>query len=411
MADVTEHTPADAATPAAPPSPAAPSSPAPGPGGPAGPAADWDPRAPRTLAELDAVRSRCPVAHDADGGWTLLAHADVAAAARDAGTFSNAVSRHLQVPNGLDGAEHARFRAVVDRYFTPERVAAAEPDVRAVAAALVAELPVPGAVDAVDVGARFAVRAQSVWLGWPAALEDELLAWVADNRAATRSRDRARTAEVAARFDAIIRGLLADRRGLGAPADVTTALVRDRVDGRALTDEEIVSVLRNWTGGDLGSMALCAGVVLTFLADHPDVQAHLRAGVPDRELDAVLDEILRIDDPFLSNRRVATRGCPVGGREVASGDTVVLHWTAANRDPAVFGDPDAFDPEGNAAQNLVWGTGPHVCPGRPLATMELRALVRAVLAATTAVDPDPERVREREVPPAGGYAVAPVRLR
>lgn len=393
---MTEHSPTDAAT---------------RPATTAAAHADWDPRAPRGLAALDALRSRCPVAHDADGGWTLLAHADVAAAARDAGTFSNAVSRHLQVPNGLDGAEHARFRAVVDRYFTAEAVAAAEPAVRAVAADLVATLPVPGPVDAVEVGARFAVRAQSVWLGWPADLEDELLRWVADNRAASRSRDRARTTEVAARFDAIIRTLIAARRGPDAPEDVTTALVRDHVDGRPLTDEEIVSVLRNWTGGDLGSMALCAGVVLTYLADHPALQARLRGGVPDRELDAVLDEILRIDDPFVSNRRVATAACPVGGREIAAGDTVVLHWTAANRDAAVFGDPDAFDPEGNVPHNLVWGTGPHVCPGRPLATLELRVLVRAVLAATTSVDPDPGRERDREAPPAGGYAVAPVLLR
>ncbi|PYF99086.1 Cytochrome P450 [Georgenia satyanarayanai] len=381
------------------------------------PASDWNPRGPRVrrdpLGAYDEMRARCPVARGPAGDWTLFSHAAVTAAALDDRTFSNAVSRYLQVPNGLDGPTHTSYRAVVDRYLTPERMAALEPVVERVAAELVAGLDVPGAVDAVAVGGRFAVRAQCAWLGWPADLEDELLEWMADNHAASRSGDRARTAEVAARFDAIIRSLTDARRqaGADAPADVTTELVRDHVDGRPLTDEEIVSVLRNWTGGDLGSMALCAGVVLSHLADHPPLQERLRAGVPDRELSAVLDEILRIDDPFVSNRRVATEDVTLGGRAIAAGDRVHLSWTAANRDPRIFGDPDAFDPERHAPYNLVWGIGRHVCPGRPLATLELRALTRAVLAATTSVEPDPDRSRERAVPPVGGYAVAPVRLR
>ena len=377
--------------------------------------ADWNPRGPRVrrdpLAAYDALRAHCPVAHGPDGAWTLFSHADVMATALDHTTFSNAVSRHLQVPNGLDGAEHSAYRALVDRYFTPERMRDVEPVVRRVATDLVASLDVPGRIDAVAVGARFAVRAQSAWLGWPADLEEELLAWVEENRLATRSRDRARTAAVAQHFTAIITSLIAARRGDDAPADVTTELVRDSVDGRPLSDEEVVSILRNWTGGDLGSMALCAGVVLTYLADHPDLQTHLRAGVPDRELDRALDEMLRIDDPFVSNRRIATQPVTIGGRQVAAGDQVLVHWTAANRDPRIFGDPDVFEPDAHAPYNLVWGIGKHVCPGRPLATLELRALTRAVLAATAAIEPDPDRPRERERPPAGGFASAPLVLR
>jgi cytochrome P450 len=366
---------------------------------------------PTDSATPDVAPSGRPVPHG--GPLTLTAHADVVAAAHDDVTFSNAVSRHLQVPNGLDGDEHTAFRTVVDRYFTPERMAALEPVVHAVATGLVARLTLPERVDAVVLGSWFAVQAQSAWLGWPAELEPTLLEWMVDNQAATRSRDRERTAEVARRFDAIIRSLTDARRTAGdaAPDDVTTELVRDTVDGRPLTDEEIVSILRNWTGGDLGSMALSAGVVLTYLAEHGDLQAHLRAGVSDTELDAVLDEILRIDDPFVANRRITTCPTTVAGHDVPAGEVVTLSWTQANRDPAVFGDPDRFDPHTNAAHNLVWGTGRHVCPGRPLATLELRVLTRAVLAATTAIEPDPRRTPERAEPPLGGYAVAPLLLR
>lgn len=365
------------------------------------------------MAAYDALRSRCPVARDPDGAWTLFSHAHVTAAALDPETFSNAVSRHLQIPNGLDGPPHTVFRALVERYFTAERMAALEPTLHRVATDLTAQLEVPGPIDAVAVGSRFAVRAQTAWLGWPAELEDELLEWMQRHRAATRSRDRSRTAEVAQQFDTIIRSLIGTRRaaGEGAPDDVTTELVHGRLDGRELADEEIVSVLRNWTGGDLGSMALCAGVVITYLADHPDLQARMRSEMPDREFAATLDEILRIDDPFVANRRITTAPVTVGGRRLAAGEQVVLNWTSANRDPRMFGDPDAFDPVGNAPYNLVYGIGKHVCPGRPLATLELRALTRAVLDATTMVEADPDRPRERELPPAGGFATAPVRLR
>lgn len=378
---------------------------------------DWNPRGPQVrrnpVAAYDELRSRCPVARDTSGAWTLFTHADVTAAALDHESFSNAVSRHLQVPNGLDGPTHTVFRALVERYFTPERMSALEPVVQRVATDLVGQLEVPGSIDAVEVGSRFAVRAQTAWLGWPAGLEEDLLQWMQDNHAATRSRDASRTAEVAQRFDAIIRSLTDVRREAGddAPDDVTTELVRARVDGRELTDEEIVSILRNWTGGDLGSMALCTGVVLTYLADHPELQDRLRSEVSDREFDAILDEILRIDDPFVANRRITTEPVTVGGRELAAGDRVLLNWTAANRDPRIFGDPEAFDPVGNAPYNLVYGIGKHVCPGRPLATLELRALTRAALAATAAIEPDPDRPRQRELPPVGGFATAPLRLR
>jgi len=411
---MTGHPSADDAIPHAPPL----AGPATAPGPATDPVrSDWNPRGPQVrrdpVAAYDKLRSRCPVARDASGAWTLFTHADVTAAALDHESFSNAVSRYLQVPNGLDGPTHTAFRALVERFFTPERMSALEPVVQRVATDLVGQLEVPGPIDAVAVGSRFAVRAQTAWLGWPAGLEEDLLQWMQDNHAATRSRDRSRTTEVAQRFDAIIRSLTDVRREAGddAPDDVTTELVRARVDGRELTDEEIVSILRNWTGGDLGSMALCTGVVLTYLADQPELQARLRSGVSDREFDAILDEILRIDDPFVANRRITTEPVTVGGRELAAGDRVLLNWTAANRDPRIFADPDAFDPVGNAPYNLVYGIGKHVCPGRPLATLELRVLTRAALAATAVIEPDPDRPRERELPPVGGFATAPLRLR
>ena len=365
-------------------------------------------------ALTDELRRKHPLVHNTRDEWVLLRHTDVVAAALDDATFSSAVSAHLQIPNGLDGVEHDRFRAALDPFLTPEAIAPAEVAFAAVAARLASELPRGVAVDAVtEIGAVFAVRAQSAWLGWPAELEGPLVAWVDENHEASRAGDRERLAAVASDFDALIESVLAPRRGPEGTVigdDLTAELMRVRVDGRPLRGEEIVSVLRNWTGGDLGSIALCVGVLVHGLADHLALQERLRAGVPDAELDAVIDELLRIDDPFVSNRRVTTRPVSVASVELPAGAKVKLHWTSANRDEAVFGDPDGFDPDAHAADNLVYGVGRHVCPGRTLATVELRIAVRALLEATSWIG-HADGLAAREVHPVGGWAAVPVVLR
>ena len=362
----------------------------------------------------DASRSRCAVAHE-DGSWVILRHAEVVAAATDPRTFSSRVTTRRAIPNSLDGADHAAYRAVVDRYLTDERIAHEEPQCRKHAAAIVDALPRGVTVKTIaSIGIPFAVRSQSSWLGWPPDLEEQLVEWIRENHAATRSGNRDRTREVAERFDHMIRALLETRQDDAANTDVTGELMRDTVNGRPLTTEEIVSILRNWTAGDLGSLATSVGVIVHFLAVTPKVQQEVRALVAagDRAaLTAAVEEILRIDDPFASNRRVATRGVCLGGEDIPEGGHVLLNWTAANRDPLVFGDPGRYDPEANASRNLVFGIGPHVCPGRSLTLMELRVMLEELLGRTTWIDPAPDRPPVRETPPVGGWARVPVVLR
>lgn len=373
-------------------------------------AAGRDPR-----AYADEWRPRHGVVRNVQGEWVLLSHRLVVQAALDPSRFSSAVSSHVHIPNGLDAAEHTAYRQALDGFFTPAALAPLHDRLRRVAAELVASLPRGTGIDAVsEIGARFAVRAQSAWLGWPAELEPRLVAWVAENHAATRSGDSAWTARVAEAFDALIRSVLEPRRAAaaaGGAGDVTTELMRTEVGGRRLSDDQIVSVLRNWTGGDLGSIALCVGVLMHGLATQPELQRRLRAGVPDAELDAVIDEILRVDDPFVSNRRITTCPVTIGGVELPQGARVKLNWTSANRDATVFGDADALDPRANAGRNLVYGVGAHACPGRRLATLELRIAVRGLLAATASIALDPQQRAERAVSPVGGWARLPVVLR
>ncbi|KAA9085169.1 cytochrome P450 [Microbacterium radiodurans] len=338
---------------------------------------------------------------------TLRSHADVVAAALDVSRFSNDVSRFRQVPNGLDATAHRQMVEILAPFLAPDVVDGLEPTLRAIARQLIAELAARPAFDAVgDLGVRFAVRAQSAWLGWSPEHEPALRLWVAEHRAALRSGEDHRIAATAARFDDIVRLLLDERRGC-ARDDLTTRLLRLRAaDGDLLPEADVVSILRNWTGGDLSSLALCVGVVVHWLADDGARAARLRDAAAS-DLDAVIDEILRLDDPFVSNRRRALTDAVVGGCPVHAGDVVVLDWRAANTDATVFGP--GFDPHAHAAANLVYGVGPHACPGRMLATRQLRVLVQELLGAG-APQPAAGDPAVRESAPGAGWRTMPVRL-
>lgn len=374
----------------------------------------WEPLSEPVLADqrgvYDRMRVACPMA-ESPRGVTLFRHGDVVAAAVNPTTFSSAVSSRRMVPNSLDQPEHTAFRGAIDAFFTPERMRALEPRIRRIAHEIVGALPRGATVDAVtEIGYPLAVCAQADWLGWQG-IEDELLAWMAENHAATRSRDRSRAVAVAAAFDEIVLAQVRRRRQMGntAPKDPTTELLAITVNGELLPDADIVSILRNWTAGDLGSMAAAVGVVLYFLATHPEVQEALRAH-PDNLAPAV-DEMLRIDDPFLVSHRSTTVATRVARSMLEPGTRIYLNWMSANRDEAVFGDPDDYRPKEHAAHNLVYGTGTHACPGRPLATSELAVTLQTLLGMTARIELAADAKPVRETYPLGGWRRVPVRLR
>lgn len=365
-----------------------------------------------------------------DGTWAVRGHADVLHVATTPEVYSSAARRHLHVPNGMDGTEHRRFRDVVDRHLHDRRILPLAPIITAVCDEEATGLV--GSVDPVEIvhdyGRQVAVRVQCRWLGWPQSLEPELLDWIEENFAATRSGVAARNADVAAWFDRIVTAIVADRRereaaGEQLPDDPTTALLRDRVadahapgGARPLTDPELVSMLRNWTAGDLGSIAACIGVVVHHVAHDPQEQHRLRElavqeEVHAEELDAAVDEMLRLNDPFPFNKRVTTRETELAGYRVPRGTSVAVNWTAANRDERVFPEPDAYRPHEHRHVNIVYGAGPHICPGRVLSTLQIRGALAALLRATTSIAPDPARPPVPYAFPARGFDTVPVLLR
>lgn len=362
-------------------------------------------------AYTDELRPKYPIVKNMLGEWVLLRHADVVAAAKDDQRFSSNVSRYLQIPNGLDGEQHTKYRKVIDKYLTKTALTPFVAVFKQVANRLVANLPKNQVIDAVhDIGAIFAVRAQCAWLGWPAELEPRLLQWMTANHAATRSGDYNKMASVAADFDEIVRSVIVPRRSKSniEQDDVTSRLCQETVDGRLLTEAELVSILHNWTGGDLGSIALCVGVIVAYIAEHPKCINQL-VTAKDAEVEAFINEILRLDNPFVSNRRITTCPVKIAGQQIPAGAKIKLNWTSANRDETVF-NHNKFDAKNHAANNLVYGIGKHICPGQLLATWQLRIAVQALLAGISSIHFIAEQPLEREVAPVGGYHKVPVIL-
>ena len=390
---------------------------------------DWDLRSEEVqkdqVAAYDAMRRRCPVAHDEFMGYSVFKNADVQHVLDHPEIYSNVVStRHIAVPNGMDAPEHTTFRAVNDKYFTPERLEKFAPVIRDAVKSLIAELPRGEEVDVMQgFGQAYAMRVQNAFMGWPACLEQPLTEWIEKNRVATLRRDREEIAKVALEFDGYIRQLLDERRedaAAGNPKDVTAELLTDTVqlpgeEPRTMTDEEIVSLIRNWTVGELSTVSATVGVFVNFLARNRAEQDRLRASLADgnalddrSEIALAVEEIMRLEDTLVTNRRITTQDTELGGRTLPAGSRVTINWASANRDEDAFEDALTYNPHRDQSRNLVYGDGIHVCPGAPLARLELRILLEELLRGTKSIeiaDESEKPATVNAVYPVSGYSV------
>ncbi|TAL88217.1 MAG: cytochrome P450 [Candidimonas sp.] len=377
--------------------------------------ADWDPRSPDVqtdpIGAYDAMRQRCPFAHNDASQLLVLGHADVMRILMDPEIFSSQASRHVSVPNSMDPPEHSLYRSIIEPYFDAMRMAQFAPLCQALCEELVMQLPMDGEVELMSALAHpFSLQTQCAFLGWPDTVHQPLHRWVHRKNAATLSGDHDALAAVAVEFDETIRALLAARREAGdeAPDDATTRLMRETVADRPLTETEIVSILRNWTVGELGTIASSVGIIADYLASRPQLQQDLRD--QPSLISAANDEILRIYAPLISNRRRATRRVCLGTETLQAGDRLSLIWASANRDETVFGDPDEFRPDRDPTLNLLYGAGIHACPGAPLARLELRTIIETLLSQTLGIARIPGRPPSVDAYPSSGYRTVPLHI-
>lgn len=371
---------------------------------------DWNPRSDAVqrdpLGAYDRMRETCAIAYSDPLGWSLFRYDDVLHVLRNPAVFSNEVSRHISVPNGMDPPRHTIYRRLIEPYFSQTHMAAFEPICRAVADELLDSVRSDRTVECMNrVATHFAVRAQCAFLDWPRSLHEVLRTWMLENQAAVFAENREKLARLAREFSSAIRSIVHGRSDTAN--DITARLMREQVHGRPLEEDELVSILRNWTAGEVGTLSAAVGILLRYLAEHPGLQQRLR-DEPHR-LPYAIDEILRIEGPLISNRRVNIQPVEFHGRRIAKGQRITIIWPAANRDARVFDEPISFRWDRDQSKNLLYGAGIHVCPGAPLARLELRVLLEQLLSATDRLDltADPPRPANY---PVGGYACIPLSI-
>jgi cytochrome P450 len=321
-------------------------------------------------------------------GWLVTSHALAAAAMRDAEAFTVDDPRFTTARVvgasmlSLDGADHDRHRAPFTGPFRAASVSArfAEPAVSQ-AGALVAGLAPLGRAElrrgfAGPMAAAIVIAA----LGMDDEETAEVLRWYDAIVASvtTLSAGGPASAEGAAAFGAL-RGRLQPVISGAMGDSLLAAAAHSAPDGvRALSDDEIASNAAVLLfGGIETTEGMIANAALEILS-HPGELERVRAD--PSALDAVIDESLRREPAAAVIDRYATRDVTLGEAEIAAGELVRLSLAGAGRDPAVFPDPDVYDPaRPNLRRHLAFAAGPHVCVGIHLARLEARAALAELL--------------------------------
>jgi hypothetical protein len=175
----------------------------------------------------------------------------------------------------------------------------------------------------------------------------------------------------------LFRELIAARRVEPRP-DTVTHLLNSDVKGDRLTEDEIVAAMMMIANGAQETTAHLLSNGLLALAEHPDAHAKL-AGDLDALMPTAVEEFLRYDSPVLSTARLVAADTELGGAQLRAGDRIFAMLASANRDPAVFTDPDLLAVEGHPSAHFAFSKGAHFCLGAPVARMEAQVAFSEIL--------------------------------
>lgn len=329
------------------------------------------------------LRNRCPVGRsDRYGGfWFLTRFDDIHRAEQDHESFAVAPGMllppmgHIRpgIPIDIDPPMHIAYRRIMLPAFTPQQIDTAEPMIRRVTKEL---LDVIGDAQVVDAADEFAVplptRVFCRLAGLPVEDADRFADWV-ERIFYVRTHDYSDTERAAAECCAYLAQHFERRRAEQPQADLFGRLIAAEIDGRRLTDEELV---------DYGFVLLTAGLDTTswvirsglwFLAQHPRELARLVAS-PDMVAQAV-EEFLRCLSSVQAMARTATHDMELDGHRVGEGERVLLVFGAGNRDERKFPNSDQIIIDREPNPHMAFGVGIHRCLGSNLARRELRVAI------------------------------------
>ena len=346
---------------------------------------------------LTRLRREDPIHWSVDfGAWVLTRYGDCAEALHDGARFTtdptkvdgaraSAILAHRRgVPLGeietlgtTSGEEHRRIRQLLNPLFTPDAAREFEPVIAEEIERAVASLT-PG--EPVEFMTAFANPLPKLVINHvlgPTAERADALRPLLNAIEVTRSNPYAGSVQLAGAGVDIVGDAVKDmEEDSFAERSVFATLAAARQSG-SFGLEEVISIAAHiaTVGSDPTTGAIANS--MAALVQHPEAMAALRQD-PERMRMAV-HELLRYDCPTHIAPRFAVIDTEVGGKRIRRGDAVLAMVGAANRDPAVFPDPDTLDIERDARRQLGFGQGEHICLGAPLALTIIETALAAIL--------------------------------
>ncbi len=335
---------------------------------------------------LARMRTQCPVAHsDAHNGfWVVTRYDDVLRVAQDWETFSSAhgvsptqsTMTVAAIPEHLDPPLQRIFKRLINAYFTPAMVAPYEPATRDLVTRLIDDFVETGACDFMPAFARPFPGLAFFELALNAPSDDVVELNATATAAATPGNPNAR--EAWAVLNQWIADFVEQRRSQPPIGDVVDGVLAADIDGRPITDEEIIGVILLLILGGLETTAGALGQIMIRFAHQPEIPARLRR--EPELIPAAVEELLRLEPPFVAIGRTATRDTEIGGQAIKQGEKVMISWASANRDEAEFPSAESFDPARRSNRHLAFGAGPHRCAGSNVARLNLRVALEEIVA-------------------------------
>lgn len=286
--------------------------------------------------------------------------------------------RSFHIPAETDPPAHGEYRALMMAFTTAEEARRREPAVRQMVIDLLERIPLGEPFDFVRAFARpLPILVALDLLGLPMSDAADLEQLVGDLHREVASGVRSGAGD---RLKQYAESVLARRRAQAprGDEDLVAAILTGQVFGRALSDEEQMSMVRQILVGGFDTTSATLAAMMHWLATEPGAAERLRA--EPGLIDSASEEIIRHSSPSTYLRREVTEETVLGGTRLKPGDSVLIAFGSANRDPRKFECPDEIRPDRRPNPHLGFGAGRHRCIGSFIAKTELRLAFAEILA-------------------------------
>src|SRR5271166_470671 len=273
----------------------------------------------------------------------------------------------------LDGDEHSRLRRLVSKAFTPKATARLRTTIVGIINGLVDNVSATGRCDVVtDIARQYPIPVICALLGTPAGDWELFSDWTDDILEAFSWNAASATPAILTAWKALDAYIddMVERRRHALTDDLLSELIRAEDDGDRLSADELRMLVAALLLGGTDTTRLQLGAAVHVLCDHPDQWA-LLGRHPELAVNAV-HELIRHSPITFVTLRVAVENVALAGVEIPAGTIVVVNTGSANRDPAVYHEPDRLDISRAGAPPIqTFGGGMHYCLGANLARLEL----------------------------------------